>query len=317
MPSIEYESEGFPAAAAVPNGFATLQFTWSELLTAAVTVGRPNRAYVFRYGVPSLYEAIFRWSLIRMALEQIGPAAQRLRRTDAAKTLDPTEKGAVSYFLGMTMCKLFASKLLDTPWLMHLDVFRAQVGAVLRGRSRPDLIGQSRTGQWTAFESKGRVTRPDATAKTKAKRQARRCTRVNATPVTYHIGAVSYFHNDVLRFFWRDPEPKDEGVRNAFTITVSDNDWFYYYAPVLDLVRSDHERYQQMLRERVLIRVEDADLEIGIEPQVLRLLSQEKWTAARDWCNEHTSTLRETETQPDGIRLVAGRSWLLPFETRD
>lgn len=71
-----------------------------------------------------MYEALFRWSLVRMALEQTGLRASRLRRTTAAKTLDPTEKGAVNYFLGMTFCKLFAAKLLHTPWLLHLDVFR-------------------------------------------------------------------------------------------------------------------------------------------------------------------------------------------------
>ena len=32
-----------------------------------------------------------------MALQQRGPAGQKLWRTDAFKTLDPTEKGAVNY----------------------------------------------------------------------------------------------------------------------------------------------------------------------------------------------------------------------------
>jgi hypothetical protein len=317
VPLIDYQSQGFPAGAPVMNGFATLNVTWRDLLTAAVTVGRPNRAYVFQHGAASKYEALFRWSLIRMAVEQFGPAAHRLRRTDAAKTLDPTEKGAVSYFLGMAVCKMFAEKLLDTPWLMHLDVFRAQIGAVLREGSRPDLIGQSRTGQWMAFESKGRISQPDATTKTKAKGQARRCIRVNTTPVTFHIGAITYLANDVLRFFWRDPEPNEDELRNAFRITVSDADWFYYYAPVFDLVRANRDTYERMLREPVLLRVEEADLEIGIEPQVLKFLSQGQWSAAREWCNEHAARLRQSEAQADGIRLVPGQSWLAPFERRE
>jgi hypothetical protein len=48
-----------------------------------------------------------------MSLEQSGPRASLLRRT-AARTLDPSEKGAVNYFLGMTFCKLFAAKLLNS-----------------------------------------------------------------------------------------------------------------------------------------------------------------------------------------------------------
>src|SRR5262249_51851186 len=120
---IPHQYEDFPPGS-ITYGFNDLSVNWEDVLWAAVTVGRPNRNYVFRYGKASNYEAIFRLSLTRMALEQSGPTAYRLRRTDAAKTLDPTEKGAVNYFLGMTFCKLFAAKLLDTPWLLHLDVFR-------------------------------------------------------------------------------------------------------------------------------------------------------------------------------------------------
>jgi hypothetical protein len=65
---------------------------------------------VFGHGDSSLYEAIFRWSMLRMALEQSGPTAYRLRRTGTARELDPMEKGAVNYFIGMVMCKVFAEK---------------------------------------------------------------------------------------------------------------------------------------------------------------------------------------------------------------
>ncbi len=141
----DYESEGFEPGGLVKNGRGVLTTSWDELLWAAVTVGRPNRQYVFRHGGASVYEAIFRWSLTRMALEQSGPVAYRLRKTEAARTLDPSEKGAVNYFLGMTLCKLFSAKLLNAPWLMHLDVFRPGLDVVLKGRSRPDLVGQTNT----------------------------------------------------------------------------------------------------------------------------------------------------------------------------
>ena len=36
----------------------------------------------------------------------------------------------VSYFLGMTFCKLFADKLLHTPWVFHLDLLRSELKAV-------------------------------------------------------------------------------------------------------------------------------------------------------------------------------------------
>jgi hypothetical protein len=57
--AIDYESEGFPVGGPVSNGFNVLQTSWDELLWAAVTVGRPNRQYVFRHGGASVYELCF------------------------------------------------------------------------------------------------------------------------------------------------------------------------------------------------------------------------------------------------------------------
>ncbi len=85
-----------------------------------------------------------------------------LRRTDSFAALDPTEKGMVSYFLGMTLCKVFASSLLRTPWLLHLDVFRTALNPVVLGRSRPDLVGEDINGNWNVFESKGRSAVPSS-----------------------------------------------------------------------------------------------------------------------------------------------------------
>lgn len=78
---LQYESVDFPTASGVSNGYNELTTTWDEVLWAAVTVGRPNRQYVFQHGDASAYEALFRWSLTRMALEQRSPTAYRLRRS--------------------------------------------------------------------------------------------------------------------------------------------------------------------------------------------------------------------------------------------
>jgi hypothetical protein len=62
---IDYESEGFPTSVPELNGQGTLNTSWDELLWAAITVGRPNRQYVFRHGRSSTYEALFRaWDKI-------------------------------------------------------------------------------------------------------------------------------------------------------------------------------------------------------------------------------------------------------------
>jgi len=309
MLGIPYDTEAFPRGT-VANGHAELSVKWDEILWAAVTVGRPNRHYVFRHGAASMYEALFRWSLVRMSLEQSGPRAARLRRTTAAKTLDPTEKGAVNYFLGMIFCKLFAAKLLNTPWLLHLDVFRPMLNPVLTGRSRPDLVGQVQgLTQWHAFECKGRVSPPDATDKMKAKAQAQRLVSVNGTSCSLHVGGVTYFKGERLNFYWRDPTPQNG---NGINVPMSGDAWMHYYAPVLEAIesidlnalRGDHDN---------LVAIEGADVEVGIHPLVAKYLAGRQWERAQQAAVAAKGSIAKDGYQPDGIRVVAGESWTERF----
>jgi hypothetical protein len=93
------------------------------------------------------------WQLLR----QCGDGVELIRFRGRYDGLDPSEKSAVSYFVGLTVAKLLAHRLLDVPWLMHLDVYRRDLQPVLHGGGKPDLVGQNGAGQWVAIESKGRT----------------------------------------------------------------------------------------------------------------------------------------------------------------
>lgn len=313
--SILHETEGFPAGS-ISNGKAELAATWNDVLWAAMTVGRPDRHYVFRHGDASMYEAIFRLSLVRMALEQSGPAGYRLRRTTAAKTLDPTEKGAVNYFLGMAFCKLFAGKLLNTPWLLHFDVFRPVLNPVLMGRSRPDLIGKENgTGRWHAFECKGRISPTDSSVKQKAKDQALRVISVNGTACHLHIGAITYFRNDVVQFFWRDPTPR-EGSR--IEVSHEPDQWRYYYSPTVELIGTHTDEHAAMQKEPGVFRhIEGSDVAVSVHPAVAEPLFHKKWESAQKMAVEAAAEIRKAGYQPDGLAVEAGDSWRKPFRESD
>ena len=313
---ITYTSEDFVAGSPVTNGRSDLKTNWNDLLWAAITVGRPNRQYVFKHGRASLYEALFRLSLVRMALEQSGPHAFRLRRTDAAKTLDPSEKSAVNYFLGLAVCKLFADKVLNVPWMLHLDVFRPHLNAVLKGRSRPDLIGQNENKDWIVMECKGRASLPDADAKRRVKEQAQRVVTVKGVPPVLAVGGIMHFRNDVLEFFWRDPPQNPERVVHPINVEIQGNrqPWAVYYQPVLDLLRADARSFGRMTRRSDLVRFEELDVSIGVEPTVFRLLESGQWDEARSTAERLAVEPGEITYQRDGIRVVAGETWLRPFD---
>ena len=298
---IPYKSEHFPSRYCVGSGVLTT--SWNELLWAALTIGRPSTSYVFQQGEASLYEALFRCSIIRMAVEQ--SVSGRLRRTSAFAALDPTEKGSVSYFLGMTVCKLFAAKLLNTPWLLHLDVFRKSLNPWLLGRSRPDLVGMDDSGRWHAFESKGRSATPSANDKQKAKDQGRRLIAVDGTQCSLHVGSFAYFKSDILHFYWQDPEPeKPEPIR----LPSPGGEWRYYYEPALSLAVETEATAISEVRDR-------AGVSVKIHPELREMLSGGLW----DEANERSRGLREffraEGFQPDGLKVTADESWQRPFDS--
>lgn len=307
---IAYDSEGFPSPGPVANGSGSLTVTWDDLLWAAITVGRPNRYYVLRHGVSSLYEFIFRASAIRLAIEQRSPKGSRLWRTPAARNLDPSEKGALNYFLGLTMSKLFAERLLDAPWLLHLDVFRSFLNPTfLSGRSRPDLVGLTRGNEWIAMESKGRVSRPSSDALNKAKAQAERVLTVSGSSVHWNVAAFAYFRSEGLRFYWRDPKPGGDEPRNAVRLDTSMGDfWRDYYKPVLEAIGPERAR-QMASQGGGPMRIEEADLTLRVAPPLMDLIVEEQWSKAGNWCLQHRDDLTRYEARSDGIAVWAGASW--------
>jgi hypothetical protein len=298
---IDYRSRAFPASYSFRSG--TVSTSWDDLLWAAITIGRPSTYHVFRYGEASFHEAIFRLALIRMAVEQDWNGY--LRRTDAFAALDPTEKGMVSYFLGMTLCKVFASRFLLTPWLLHLDVFRAALNAVTLGRSRPDLVGEDLSGRWNALECKGRSSVPSSADKAKAKTQAQRLVSVGGSKCFLQIGSFAFFRSDQLEFYWRDPEPDSLDV---FELPRPEAEWRYYYEPALSLASDVHS--EPMAAERAL-----ADVAVTIQPGVRELLQRGLWSEARLFAIERRDALISEGYQPDGIEVRAGESWMRPFES--
>ena len=309
---IPYSSDHFPSGV-IKNCDATLDVEWGDILWAAVTVGRPNRHYVFRHGDSSIYEAIFRWSLVRMSLEKVlDRRIPQLKRTEAAITLDPTEKGAVNYFLGMIFCKLFASKLLNIPYLLHLDVFRPLLNPVLSGRSRPDLIGESLDNkQWHAFECKGRVSPPTTETKHKAKDQAQRVQSVNGIECGLHIGAITYFKHDILHFYWCDPTPEDE---KGMEIKLTEEVWQYYYGPILEIMNFKARELKIDRQSRTHLAIKELDLEIHIHQEILGYLLERQWSKVRQVASNAASFFKDEGYQPDGLRVKAGPSWELPLK---
>ena len=326
---IPCQSDDFPPSL-IQHSRPELKVDWSDLLWAALTVGRASWADVWRHGYSSGWEAIFRWSLVKMALEE-RPWFPYLHATDAFKNMDPSERGAINYFLGMIVCKLFAAKLLDTPWLLHLDVYHSHLRPELRNGSRPDLVGprQGPLGSWRAFECKGRQRLVQAT-KDKAKAQAHGLVSVtsgaNRVACDLHVGAVTHFRRGELHFYWRDPEPESRRDSSDIDLTLPPGAWRYYYAPAVDLIQraaigdvreEPVDRRTHAARLEILLSsgehpvlVNEFDIQIGVHHAIAEYLANSDWDGAQRRAAELTDKLAGIpNVRPDGLIVRAGPSW--------
>lgn len=146
MSTIKYAADDFapgtlPASGAVPAREA-------HLIDAAVRMGD-----VSMFGGPRrpLIELLWRFAMVRSALDI---RSGQWQKSAAYHRLDGTEKGSVSYFLGMVQASHMARSLLNVTDVAHVDAVLRLRGQSTR-RSRPDLVGY--TGTPSHASSQGRV----------------------------------------------------------------------------------------------------------------------------------------------------------------
>jgi hypothetical protein len=234
MPTVPYTANNFDVAA-FPNLQASgaLTFTWPQLVWATVTVGKAEE-HQSLCGIYSAYERSMRTALIYSSLME--SATGRIVKAPSYEALDPSEKTAVSFYIGMTLVRLFSYSLFKVDWLLHLDLYKDSVNAQTQGRSRPDFLGLNENEEWVVFESKGRsdyVTgRTMENLMGKAKAQSALLTSINGAGPLASFGAVSHFMDDgVLRFDLDDP-PTDKRNEQAFQVAVPPGQFYAdYYKP--------------------------------------------------------------------------------------
>lgn len=271
---LDYHANGFPRGKGQPqNGLGQLRFTWAALIRAALTVGRRGWRAVRAFGNYSKWEMTYRKGIVYANLRQ--DPVGHLYQSDAFCALDPSEKGAVSYFLGLTVSKLVSERLLRVPWLLHLDVYWDELDPRLkRGRARPDLAGRGKLG-WAIVESKGRTGKAPAKLVVDSKKQAQRITKIAGSPLRHRCAIVSHFIDSKLCAIVDDPN----GVDDAIEIETSDSEFLHrYYEPLIDLLLDGGEGVTVVVdhEEFTMRHLGALGVHVGLGKRVLDLLREEK-----------------------------------------
>jgi hypothetical protein len=298
MPVIPYRATNFSGTLAALNGNGQLQVTWAQLVWAAITAGKAA-GDEYAYGIYSAVERLHRASMMRAYL--LEGNSGRLLQTMPYVTSDPSEKTSISFYLGMTLAKLFAEVFFDVPRMLHVAVYgeNYQVTAG-QGASRPDLIGLSVNGDWFVFEAKGRSNGFEADALAAAKVQAEQIISIdNAVPVC-RISSQCFFSSDGLRFRMDDPPRSARGRTRAVKITVNDFD-HAYYEPLQNIIASRETAADIDIAGRRFrgVRIAEADILLALPEQGPMAITNPGTTVASG--SEYLGK--------DGVLVQLGSSW--------
>ena len=300
-----------------PNGPNSVDIQWPELVWAAITVGRKSWSDVIQHGYHSWLEIIYRFAILKANLSSSNQ--NRFIKTDAYKNLDPSEKSAISYFLGLSFAKFAAQRLLGIPWLVHLDCF-ADLPIDLKGNRRPDLIGMNLVGEWSIFEAKGRTNGIKEKLIQHAKQQTQTLKKIDDKDPALRVASIAYFSDHMLKLRLEDPDEINSDAVD-FHIPGGEEQFFeYYYQPFRSLInqndRLSPEEVEIGGRTINAVRLVEADLLVGLDYQVQEALINEDLLMPQLFENRAGIIQAHSDNSDitsflglDGIFVRLGSSW--------
>lgn len=265
----------FAGSFAGVNGHHELTLSWNDIVRAAITTGYPNLASAtMPAGFNRTWAVLYRASIVLAYLE--APGGSRILRSDDYNRADRSEKGSISYYLGLFAAKLGAEMLLNTPWLWHYDTYYHLAHGVGPISRRPDLIGRTMAGEWIVVEAKGRTNGWTDRLMASAKSQARTIDRIvhpggAIDPIDANVASVSFFDGEGWSLLMEDPKPKPGPLRLGAPV---EDLYRAYYRPLIAYVTSALEgdtATTVVIDDKEFKVVHDADLDIfvGLSAAVL------------------------------------------------
>jgi len=239
MALIEVRGSNFRDGFTHLNGSFQEDISNLDFIRAIVTLGAQSYIDLFRgrwwRGVPY---RIFNGLASLLLLDF---SAGLVRLDPAYRELDMSEKSIASYWMGMGFTKLIAERLLDVPWLVHIDYLNAcgALETIPLGGTRGDLAGLDYDANWHILEAKGRSQRVQPNIIQDAKDQASSVLSINGKPPVTTSASIARLFTQPISVLLDDPKQNEKGEywkidKNKFIEA--------YYQPFIDkLKESEHK----------------------------------------------------------------------------
>lgn len=257
----------------------------------------------------SMADLVVRSHTIYANLRQRGTGIGRSTLYDS---LDPSEKGATSYFLGMAMAKLFAAKLFGTPWLFHVSQATSGGASIVFNRgskSQPDLIGQNSDGNWIVVEAKGRTNSLDSKALEKAKLQTEMIRTINGSAPSLRVALQAYF-DEQLRVRMDDPT---DAKLEALDVKLDLDAALTKYYAVATAISTRNPATERVRGQEFMTHVDnDSGVTVGLQTSIWESVKAGKFQDIR----QNNDLLDQRVTEDDGASTIYPDGLLVRLDAR-
>jgi hypothetical protein len=309
------------------GGWRDVEFSWSELVHAAITVGRESWAHVFWFGRASSLEVVFRISLLRSSVGPGGPSSTRWVASPVygglaagRGVMDASEKAAVSYFLGSSLACAFARRTLGVRWILHQSIYGqrfARGPLIASSRRRPDFIAfDAARGLWCQLETKGRSSsltpKVRSSLLSSAKLQASAPLRFGGVGATVRLASILDLDGANLRVDWQDPDESRHAEVVELEVSPASLALEYYRA-LSALLPADTQRLVLGGKEFAVIDLPEVDISWGVDAGLI--------DAARDGASVSLLEYAAPDAVDtgfvgaDGVWVRLGESWGNPDDS--
>lgn len=276
--SIYYEIVAFTGP--LPNGMVSRaeghhRVSMKRLAWAAATLG--GNPFGPRLGRRQrALEMQWRKAMIRAS---VPVGSKHFYQSRSYRRLAPTEKGAVSFFLGEAQAKLFAYDFFHVSKLVAYDHY-LEYHKIHRSGTRPDFLGYQGMRTTIVLEAKGRSGYYSAAVVKAAKKQA-----LSIPPIAGHPQPIAYVH---LAYFWdgewcaylEDPPRRQDALGPGVDPRILT---LAYYHPIVAAIRA--RRSEQVQIDGVWYSrtsFEDVDTHLLVRADIEELVPPDEEIIAAD-----------------------------------
>ncbi len=261
------------------NGNIDAHISKIDIARGIVSIGKTHWNQYLTSPTRSLIDFLHYWTGLVPFLNE----RPDLSLTADFASLDMTDKGQKSYLIGMGLARIAAERILNIPYLQHVDSLIAKgiIKVVSGSNERGDLVGLDRNLNWHVIEAKGRSNTPSAEDRRKAKKQAEKISSIAGKAPETKSYCITHIDQISCEIYLNDPD--DDPIEKLDLEINSDSFIKEYYDKIFKDFYNEKESMILSFTDQdinfSLFRLGDGNngnIYLGLESKILNDLRQQK-----------------------------------------